>query len=446
MFRLLVVIIYFFNLIESTKWCWNTNKSTKKMRILCKGLIICLFLTREVFSYTYENVNNLLNEILITNNYNKDVRPTLTFDRPIDVQLLLLLHSINSIDVVSQIMKATVYLEVEWEDELLVWIQRDHNWIQNVSIPQSKIWLPDIALQNGILKPQPLGSDSLMASVTSRGHVVWAVVDVFETFCEIDITYFPFDIQVCFISLDSVVTDSGTSYEGLGDYILDEYIENEEWEILEVSVSNKNYYNGEIVTSVIFEVVVKRRPTFFITSVMMPIICLSVLGVFTFLIPSNSGEKIGYCMTVLLSFAVFLTSVREFLPASSKTSVMSRYLMILLAQSTLIVIISALELRLCVRNHLNQPVPAWLIGMISFKESCGCTLWKRNAVKDEVTVVENLSPINQQKGIIGAEKNSIDTTWTDVVSVIDFVCFWVFLLTLFATTLIMLGISYFNSV
>ena len=58
----------------------------------------------------------------------------------------------------------------------------------------------------------------------------------------------------------------------------------------------------------------------------MPIILNSVLMNAVFLLPIESGEKMGYSLTVLLSYVVFLTWVTDNLPpVSTDTSILRKF-------------------------------------------------------------------------------------------------------------------------
>ena len=64
----------------------------------------------------------------------------------------------------------------------------------------------------------------------------------------------------------------------------------------------------------------KRRYQFYNTNVMLPIILSSFLVTLVFVVPVESGEKLSYILTVLLTIAVFLTMIGETLPAISITT------------------------------------------------------------------------------------------------------------------------------
>ena len=59
----------------------------------------------------------------------------------------------------------------------------------------------------------------------------------------------------------------------------------------------------------------------------MPIVLTSLLMCFVFALPIDSGEKMSYALTVLLSYVVFLTWVTDNLPSvSNDVSVLREYL------------------------------------------------------------------------------------------------------------------------
>jgi hypothetical protein len=73
-------------------------------------------------------------------------------------------------------------------------------------------------------------------------------------------------------------------------------------------------------------------------------ILLSVLNIFTFQIPADIGERMGYTVTVWLSFAVFLTIISSSLPQCFDTvPVLS--IMIQLFVGTISVLLSSWESR-----------------------------------------------------------------------------------------------------
>ncbi|KAH3694719.1 neuronal acetylcholine receptor subunit beta-2-like [Dreissena polymorpha] len=97
---------------------------------------------------------------------------------------------------------------------------------------------------------------------------------------------------------------------------------------------------------------------------------MSVLNILVFLIPTECGERISFCLTVLLSIAVFLTLVGDNLPKnSSPMSLFSYYLVSVLVISVAITLAVICSLHVYHRRD-KQPGVVWRA--IARCLSCGC--------------------------------------------------------------------------
>ncbi|KAH3746523.1 hypothetical protein DPMN_180931 [Dreissena polymorpha] len=102
-------------------------------------------------------------------------------------------------------------------------------------------------------------------------------------------------------------------------------------------------------SEIVFEVKLKRKPGFYITNIIIPVILLSILNTFSFVLPITSGERASFSVTVFLSLAVFLTIVAATLPTNSyNVSLLSVFLILMTVSSTLIVDLCLVEARLAI--------------------------------------------------------------------------------------------------
>ena len=154
----------------------------------------------------------------------------------------------------------------------------------------------------------------------SDGSVYWAQTAMFNTFCDVNPQYFPFDSQTCFIKVSGWTTDA--SYVNYTAYsiFLEDLQQNTEWELVSSEVKNIHMNRAHyILSNVEFYFTFKRRSDFYVLTVIIPFTVVSVLGLLTFPLPPESGEKVSLGMTCLLSFFVIQASVSEHLPTSSHT-------------------------------------------------------------------------------------------------------------------------------
>ena len=107
----------------------------------------------------------------------------------------------------------------------------------------------------------------------------------------------------------------------------------------------------------------ERKPEFFEKNLIVPTALISVLSEMTFLLPSQSGEKVGFSVTVFLSLCVNLLVIASHVPASSESFpiIGQYYLMCIfliavsIAQTTII-----LSVHFTGEQYFVKPVPPLL--------------------------------------------------------------------------------------
>ena len=61
----------------------------------------------------------------------------------------------------------------------------------------------------------------------------------------------------------------------------------------------------------------QRRRSYYTLNVVVPIVLMALLAPLTFALPSEAGEKMGFSITVLLAYAVYLSYVKDEMPDTS---------------------------------------------------------------------------------------------------------------------------------
>ncbi|XP_050402291.1 neuronal acetylcholine receptor subunit alpha-10 [Patella vulgata] len=305
----------------------------------------------------------LLNHLL--RGYERSVRPVRHANNTVLIKMGLTLTQIFDMDEKNQILVTNVWLDQEWRDEFLVWDPKDFNNITTLRIPCHKLWLPDIVLYNNAAEY----TDGLMpanAMVEFNGNIFWPVPTKMQSSCKVDVTFFPFDIQVCKMKFGS------WTYDGFqvdmtnrtSEVDLTNYVNNGEWGLISVSiVRNEVYYAccKEPFPDVTFQIVIRRRTLYYMYNVVFPCVMMSALTLLVFCLPPDSGEKIALGITVLLAFSVFMLAVAENLPETSEfVPLISIYLTIVMFLTSVSVIMTVFVLNLHHRGPDKRSVPYWL--------------------------------------------------------------------------------------
>lgn len=139
------------------------------------------------------------------------------------------------------------------------------------------------------------------------------------------------DLRHLLQSPDSDVIDIGID--------LQDYYISVEWEILKVpAVRNEKFYSccEEPYPDIIFNITIRRKTLFYTVNLIIPCVGISMLSVLVFYLPSDSGEKISLCISILLSLTVFFLLLVEIIPPTSLTvPLLGKYLLFTMMLVTL---------------------------------------------------------------------------------------------------------------
>ncbi|XP_060592726.1 neuronal acetylcholine receptor subunit alpha-5-like [Ruditapes philippinarum] len=186
-----------------------------------------------------------------------------------------------------------------------------------------------------------------------NGAASWSPITIAKNMCMFYVRYWPFDKQICYLgfgSLDYSIYDVELDVTGEGIDVSTIYLG--EWEIESSFGQVMNLGN---VSAIVYTIKLKRQATFYVLTIILPVTFVGLLAPFVFLLPSESGERIGFCITIMLSYTVFLTVLSEEIPRSSNpVYLICCYVAFLTVSSIVIIIIVILNLRLYQRSNATK--------------------------------------------------------------------------------------------
>ncbi|XP_053405864.1 neuronal acetylcholine receptor subunit alpha-7-like [Mercenaria mercenaria] len=264
----------------------------------------------------------LLQKIFTDQQYDNSVRPVYNSSKNVEVQFGFTLIQIMDMDEKNQLLVLNAWLEMQWKDERIGWNISDYNGLEVVRLPAKHLWLPDIVLYNNA-DDYTAGFMPINAMVDFNGTVFWPPPARLKSSCKVDITYFPFDHQVCKLkfgswSYDKAQVDLLTKS---GVVEVSRYVTNGEWMLTRYEiVRNEVVYpiSPAIYPDVTVIVTIQRRILYYVLNILFPCFWLNILSVLTFCLPPDAGEKITLSITVLLSYSVFMLLVAESMPPTSE--------------------------------------------------------------------------------------------------------------------------------
>uniref|UniRef100_A0A3Q2CKM5 Cholinergic receptor, nicotinic, alpha 4b n=1 Tax=Cyprinodon variegatus TaxID=28743 RepID=A0A3Q2CKM5_CYPVA len=296
--------------------------------------------------------------------YNKLSRPVQNTSDTVLVHFGLSIAQL--IDVVKlQYMMITYILLQEWNDYKLRWNPEEYENVTSIRIPSEIIWRPDIVLYNNA------DGDFAVTHLTKAhlfydGHIKWTPPAIYKSSCSIDVTFFPFDQQSCKMKFGSWTYDRAKIdlISMASDVDQMDYWESGEWVIVNaVGKYNTKKYEccAEIYADITYYFIIRRLPLFYTINLIIPCLLISCLTVLVFYLPSQCGEKITLCISVLLSLTVFLLLITEIIPSTSLViPLIGEYLLFTMVFVTLSIIITVFVLNVHHRSPKTHGMPQWV--------------------------------------------------------------------------------------
>ncbi|KAM4034230.1 neuronal acetylcholine receptor subunit alpha-4 [Anomaloglossus baeobatrachus] len=338
----------------------NVQGSSPALLLLCCFLLppaICHIETR---AHAEER---LLKKLFM--GYNKWSRPVANISDAVLVRFGLSIAQLIDVDEKNQMMTTNVWVKQEWHDYKLRWDPLEYENVTSIRIPSELIWRPDIVLYNNA------DGDFAVTHLTKAhlfhdGRIKWMPPAIYKSSCSIDVTFFPFDQQNCTMKFGSWTYDRAKidliSMHSHVDQL--DYWESGEWVIVD-AVGNYNIKKyeccTEIYSDITYSFIIRRLPLFYTINLIIPCLLISCLTVLVFYLPSECGEKITLCISVLLSLTVFLLLITEIIPSTSLViPLIGEYLLFTMIFVTLSIIITVFVLNVHHRSPRTHTMPAWV--------------------------------------------------------------------------------------
>uniref|UniRef100_A0A8C2F7W3 Cholinergic receptor, nicotinic, alpha 4a n=1 Tax=Cyprinus carpio TaxID=7962 RepID=A0A8C2F7W3_CYPCA len=297
--------------------------------------------------------------------YSKLARPVQNITDVVLVRFGLSIAQLTDVDEKNQMMTTNVWVKQEWHDYRLRWRPGDYENITSMRIPAQFIWKPDIVLYNNA------DGDFTVTHLTKAhlfhdGRVTWIPPAIYKSSCSIDVTFFPFDQQNCTMKFGSWTYDREKIdlIRTADSADRTDYWESGEWTISSaVATYNLKQYEccSEVYADITYSFIIRRLPLFYTINLIVPCLLISCLTVLVFYLPSDCGEKVTMCISVLLSLTVFLLLITEIIPSTSLViPLIGEYLLFTMIFVTLSIIITVFVLNVHHRSPETHSMPEWV--------------------------------------------------------------------------------------
>ncbi|XP_031574174.1 neuronal acetylcholine receptor subunit alpha-10-like isoform X2 [Actinia tenebrosa] len=257
------------------------------------------------------------------------VQPVVDRSKPIKVEFDAHLLGLAKVNEKEQSIKTHLWLREEWNNPLLTWTPTEFDNIKEISVPANMLWVPDIILYNNADdRDEGVSVFNTKVIVKYDGNNTWRAPAIYNSMCVLDVKYFPFDEQTCDLVFASWTRDIKSLNLVVGNNRVSRspkdtkfFQENEEWRVLFATIERKEVkfdWSESPVAEVTISLRLQRRTYYYVMNLILPCTLIACTIFLEFILPAESGERVGLGITILLSMAVFQELTSEKLPSSSE--------------------------------------------------------------------------------------------------------------------------------
>ncbi|VDK68319.1 unnamed protein product [Litomosoides sigmodontis] len=279
-------------------------------------VLLLLYLTTAVITSSPEQ--RLRNDLM--HNYNPLERPVERSEDPVVVTLGVIFQQIIDLNEREEKLEVNAWLKLTWRDMKLRWDPLEYENVTDLRHTAGAIWQPDILLYNSV--DSAFDSTFKVNSISyNDGSITWIPPGIFKISCKIDIYWFPFDEQICFLKFGSWSFSGREIDLQPGDFDMSDFIENGEWIIVKTwEQRNEKFYEccREPYPDVRFFIHLRRRTLYYAFNLIMPCLMTLILIVLGFTLSPDTCEKVGLQISVSLAICIFLALMNGKMPLTSE--------------------------------------------------------------------------------------------------------------------------------
>lgn len=119
--------------------------------------------------------------------------------------------------------------------------------------------------------------------------------------------------------------------------------------------------HGEVpVVSVQLDIEVARKSQFYVITFLLPCVCIALLTLFVFYLPTQSGEKLCAAISILFSIVVFLLILIDILPPSDTLPLMTKFLVFTFVFNLISALLTTITVNWSFRTMKTNVMTNWI--------------------------------------------------------------------------------------
>uniref|UniRef100_A0A0F8AZ48 5-hydroxytryptamine receptor 3A n=1 Tax=Larimichthys crocea TaxID=215358 RepID=A0A0F8AZ48_LARCR len=294
------------------------------------------------------------------------LRPVKRFSDSVNVSMTMTVVGVLGVNEKQQTLTIFIWQVLEWHIDGLSWDEKECG-TKRVSVPRENIWVPDITITEII--DEDKSPKFPYVYLHNTGLVIDDKPVRVVSSCQLVIYTFPFDVQNCTLTFASFLhfaTDikmfQGTTVaEILKDSLKVMYTRGE-WELIDIKAApNTLDIFEESFSELKYYLILRRNPNLYIVNLIIPSTFLSIVDLFSFLLPPEAVDRAAFKMTLILGYTVFLLMMNDLLPVTgNQTPLLNAYFLVSFALMVISLLETVFIMNIQFSSSNYSPVPPWL--------------------------------------------------------------------------------------
>ncbi|XP_073437631.1 5-hydroxytryptamine receptor 3A-like [Dendrobates tinctorius] len=325
-----------------------------------------IFVTIYGVNYCQEpcSLDNLIKNLSFPN---PNVRPVKNWTTVTEVSIGMSLYSVIELETNTQTLSTLVWFSMTWKNEFIGWDPKQFCSLEKLFTSKGTFWKPDLYVYERVD-----GEDKYynlpFYSLEYTGQIKFSLPLKISSTCGLMIYNFPFDTQKCSLTFgpynypaeEILMVTNTTSSEVLNDS-RQIFVSRGDWTLRNITVKPINVSIGNVNYSAIYyEITLQRIPIIYVMTLIVPAFFLVILDIVSMFMQMDSGERIGFKITLVLGFSVLLLILNTMLPISEVPPVLGIFCCVVMAVMVISILGCVAVSYMIMLSETQPTVPLWI--------------------------------------------------------------------------------------
>ncbi|XP_077497163.1 acetylcholine receptor subunit gamma-like [Amblyomma americanum] len=340
------------------------------------AFVFCVFALclERAFCDNTEEIKRLRKDLLHSGKYQRTVKPQGDVNGTTVVSLELKPVSVPTLTPKRHHLFMNAFVCLSWMDKRLTWVTDKYGGLESIFVNSSEMWTPSVIH----LSPLDVrGPRDALASLNSAGEVSWCPLYSIGAVCETDMSDFPFDRHGCNIVFTNAMSQEKDINLTLARQ--PELLEQQRSEFRVLSMkatrTSLDFDLGRYVyPQIIFRVLLERRTSLHLFTVLVPTVAVVLLSLLVFWIPPESPRKLTLIGAAMLTSLLLLYRAEDVVSGSSGVPKIVKVLGGAVLLNSLIAATTVLSINMA-RRPPSFTLPVALVRcteFLAFRVPCPC--------------------------------------------------------------------------